>query len=526
MPSTLTALALLLVAVVPGAVALTAYEHAAGRTRGDSNDRIVRFVVATALLAPVVVMFAWLFWRRVLHVPNGAGGFRNVLRDGQPSAWWTLAPPAYITAAASAGWIAGSGRERWMRWRMSRRSNRNAPRGTRPWDMLFAGGDPSVVACRLRDGRAVGGLFGGASFASYGSAAERELVLERAYQVDEDATVLRDEQGVPLDHGQGGRVHIREADILFIRIEELGATVVGDATTPTVPEAPVAAPEGYTGGPGRQSERRVAVIPPDARAPSIEQTFSGTKAAQIVGITYRQLDFWARTDLVRPTLIDTSGSGTRRAYTYRDLLELRTLKNLLDAGITLESVREIFTYLRTSISWDMANAHLVISGDQVVLCDGDAWIDLVRRGEGVLSVLPLATVKDEVDAALVELRPESAFMPAELVTTAVVAAFESAGWVVELADGLRDRGYDLVVSRGSVTAVVDVRVGVASLSAVRTTMRHATDEVKRSRRFVLAVLDRPEWRELVADRGSELEALGVVVLFVSDDLNVVGLDAL
>ncbi len=138
---------------------------------------------------------------------------------------------------------------------------------------------------------------------------------------------------------------------------------------------------------------------------TIEQSFSGTKAAQIVGITYRQLDYWARTDLVRPTLADASGSGTRRAYSYRDLLELRMIKNLLDAGIKLENVREVFSYLREHVQVDIAAAHLVISGNTVVLCDGDQWIDLVRKGQGVLNVLPLASVKDEVDSALVELWP-------------------------------------------------------------------------------------------------------------------------
>ena len=69
--------------------------------------------------------------------------------------------------------------------------------------------------------------------------------------------------------------------------------------------------------------------------------FSGTKAAQVVGITYRQLDYWARTDLVRPSLVDAAGSGSRRRYSYRDLLELRMIKKLLDAGVRLETVREI-----------------------------------------------------------------------------------------------------------------------------------------------------------------------------------------
>ena len=80
-----------------------------------------------------------------------------------------------------------------------------------------------------------------------------------------------------------------------------------------------------------------------------EQGYSGTRAAQIVGITYRQLDYWARTDLVRPSLADASGSGSRRRYSYRDLLELRMIKNLLDAGIRLEIVREVFDNVRAYV---------------------------------------------------------------------------------------------------------------------------------------------------------------------------------
>ena len=64
--------------------------------------------------------------------------------------------------------------------------------------------------------------------------------------------------------------------------------------------------------------------------------FSGHRAAEIVGITYRQLDYWARTDLVRPSLADAKGSGSRRRYSYRDLLELKVIKSLLDSGIKLE----------------------------------------------------------------------------------------------------------------------------------------------------------------------------------------------
>jgi DNA-binding transcriptional MerR regulator len=135
----------------------------------------------------------------------------------------------------------------------------------------------------------------------------------------------------------------------------------------------------------------------------VNEGFSGTHAAKVVGITYRQLDYWARTDLIRPSLTDAAGSGSRRRYSYKDLLELRVIKTLLDAGIKLESVREVFEYLREHLDADIASAHLVINGNSVVLCQGDELIDVLARGQGVLNVLSLAGVKHEVDTQLVPL---------------------------------------------------------------------------------------------------------------------------
>ena len=134
-----------------------------------------------------------------------------------------------------------------------------------------------------------------------------------------------------------------------------------------------------------------------------EVGFSGTKAASVVGISYRQLDYWARTDLIRPSLTDAAGSGSRRMYSYRDLLELRVIKSLLDAGIKLESVRKAFTYLRNQADTDIATATLVISGNDVLLCDGEMLIDIVRRGgQGVLNVLAIGGVKTDLDASLLQ----------------------------------------------------------------------------------------------------------------------------
>lgn len=151
----------------------------------------------------------------------------------------------------------------------------------------------------------------------------------------------------------------------------------------------------------------------------MQQSFSGTRAAQIVGISYRQLDYWARTDLMRPSVCDASGSGSRRVYKYRDLLELRVIKNLLDAGIRLESVREVFNYLRAHVDTDIAAAHIVISGQSVVLCQGDQLIDVMRNGQGVLNVLPLAGVKQEIDASIISLAASEAQRAPRVVTRSI-----------------------------------------------------------------------------------------------------------
>jgi DNA-binding transcriptional MerR regulator len=135
--------------------------------------------------------------------------------------------------------------------------------------------------------------------------------------------------------------------------------------------------------------------------------FSGREAADIVGITYRQLDYWARTDLIRPSLADAKGSGSRRRYSYRDLMELKMIKTLIDAGQRLDRVRKAFDYLR-DIGDDLASVQLVIAGDSVVLVrDSGELLDVVNRyqGQGVLNFLALDGVVEQVDAAIIDFRP-------------------------------------------------------------------------------------------------------------------------
>ena len=119
--------------------------------------------------------------------------------------------------------------------------------------------------------------------------------------------------------------------------------------------------------------------------------YGGPQVCKIVGISYRQLDYWARTDLLRPSLADAAGSGTQRRYSYRDLVALKVIKSLLDAGVSLQTARKAIDYLRDHLGEDWATASLVLDGSRSVLVrTGDDIVDVVRQGQGVLNIVPLA----------------------------------------------------------------------------------------------------------------------------------------
>jgi DNA-binding transcriptional MerR regulator len=138
-------------------------------------------------------------------------------------------------------------------------------------------------------------------------------------------------------------------------------------------------------------------------AKKAEAGYRGPQVCTIVGITYRQLDYWARTDLLRPSVTEARGSGTQRRYSYADLLQLKVIKRLLDAGISLQSARRAIDCLRSS-GEDVASANLVIDEGQTVLAfSGEEIIDLLKGGQGVLNIVPMAGVVSELQAAILKL---------------------------------------------------------------------------------------------------------------------------
>lgn len=131
--------------------------------------------------------------------------------------------------------------------------------------------------------------------------------------------------------------------------------------------------------------------------------YRGAIAARAAGISYRQLDYWARTELVVPTVRGAAGSGSQRLYGFRDILVLKLVKRLLDTGISLQQIRVAVNQLRASGIEDLAQTTLMSDGASVYLCtSSDEVIDLVNRGQGVFGIA-VGKVLREVENDLVEI---------------------------------------------------------------------------------------------------------------------------
>jgi len=134
--------------------------------------------------------------------------------------------------------------------------------------------------------------------------------------------------------------------------------------------------------------------------------YRGAVAARAAGISYRQLDYWARTELVQPTVRGAAGSGSQRLYGFRDILVLKLVKRLLDTGISLQQIRTAVNQLREAGVNDLAQTTLMSDGASVYLCtSNDEVIDLVNRGQGVFGIA-VGKVLREVETSLVELETD------------------------------------------------------------------------------------------------------------------------
>jgi DNA-binding transcriptional MerR regulator len=136
--------------------------------------------------------------------------------------------------------------------------------------------------------------------------------------------------------------------------------------------------------------------------------YRGVTACHAAGISYRQLDYWARTALVVPSVRDASGSGTQRLYSFRDILLLKVIKRLLDAGISLQQIRTAVQHLRARGTDDLTRVTLMSDGASVYECtSNDEVIDLLQGGQGVFGIA-IGGVWREIEGSLAELPSERA----------------------------------------------------------------------------------------------------------------------
>src|SRR5690349_20405824 len=134
--------------------------------------------------------------------------------------------------------------------------------------------------------------------------------------------------------------------------------------------------------------------------------YRGPTACNAAGITYRQLDYWARTGLVEPTVRGATGSGSQRLYSFRDILILKVIKRLLDAGISLQQIRTAVQHLRARGTDDLTRVTLMSDGASVYECtSNDEVIDLLQGGQGVFGIA-IGGVWREIEGTLSELPSE------------------------------------------------------------------------------------------------------------------------
>ena len=137
-----------------------------------------------------------------------------------------------------------------------------------------------------------------------------------------------------------------------------------------------------------------------------EVGYRGPTACSAAGITYRQLDYWARTGLVAPSVRTATGSGTQRLYSFRDILILKIIKRLLDAGISLQQIRSAVQHLRERGTDDLTRVTLMSDGASVYECtSNDEVIDLLQGGQGVFGIA--------IGGAFKEIQGSLSHLPAE-----------------------------------------------------------------------------------------------------------------
>ncbi|REK23306.1 MAG: MerR family transcriptional regulator [Actinobacteria bacterium] len=136
--------------------------------------------------------------------------------------------------------------------------------------------------------------------------------------------------------------------------------------------------------------------------------YRAPQVCKLVGITYRQLDYWARTELITPSLQKAAGSGSQRLYSFSDVVQLKVIKRLLDAGMSLKKIRQAVEILREQMESDrpLADVTLLSDGQTIYAAHSEEEVvDVFRRGQGVFGIA-IGPVETEVEGDIHQLYPD------------------------------------------------------------------------------------------------------------------------
>lgn len=115
-------------------------------------------------------------------------------------------------------------------------------------------------------------------------------------------------------------------------------------------------------------------------------TYRSGEVAEILGVTRRQLHYWAKTGLVRPS---AATSGGHHRYRFRDLVALKTAKRLIDAGISLQRIRTSIDALQRmlpQVEHPLSELVLVATGDLVLVLHQGTAFEAVSGQEWIFDV--------------------------------------------------------------------------------------------------------------------------------------------
>lgn len=105
---------------------------------------------------------------------------------------------------------------------------------------------------------------------------------------------------------------------------------------------------------------------------------------RITGVSFRNIDFWARTKFIVPSIADAKGTGTERRYAFADLVALRMARDLREAGVATHALKRVVSTLRRlkSLSNPTVECRLIVSGSDVYIATNSEEVISVLRKPG------------------------------------------------------------------------------------------------------------------------------------------------